>query len=216
MGAFGEDCLSPRFARASSAAAQFKASTEVYPEGAAQRGRLSLVTFLGGARKVTCCRATPGDINQSVHISKISKPVAMYRALHCRYLLLTFLDGCHMRRQNAVFLPVKTLLGIERSLTPIVLRQPLFQNRNGAFTLRIYFFFRIATPTSCIPATSLDTEFVNANLNRRNLGMILMNGTDTTGGSRSYMPRALPGSAAGRPCPACPYGDPAPKAASPA
>ena len=30
------------------------------PEGAANRGRLLLVTFLGKTRKVTCCRATPG------------------------------------------------------------------------------------------------------------------------------------------------------------
>ena len=31
------------------------------PEGAAHRGRLLWVTFLGKTRKVTCCRATPGD-----------------------------------------------------------------------------------------------------------------------------------------------------------
>ena len=46
--------------RASLRAAQFKPPTEIYPEGAAQRGRLSLVTFFGGAKKVTCRRATPG------------------------------------------------------------------------------------------------------------------------------------------------------------
>jgi hypothetical protein len=50
LGAFGEDCLSPRFAQASSAAAQFKFSTEAYPEGAAQRERF-FGYFLGKTRK---------------------------------------------------------------------------------------------------------------------------------------------------------------------
>ena len=33
------------------------------PEGAANRGRLLWVTFLGKTRKVTCCRATPGGFD---------------------------------------------------------------------------------------------------------------------------------------------------------
>jgi hypothetical protein len=32
------------------------------PAGAANRGRFLLVTFLGKTRKVTCCRATPGEV----------------------------------------------------------------------------------------------------------------------------------------------------------
>ena len=35
------------------------------PEGAANRGRLLLVTFLGKTRKVTCRRATPGNLSST-------------------------------------------------------------------------------------------------------------------------------------------------------
>ena len=60
FGGFRRVCLSPGAARASYAAAR-----SLHPgEGtrrAAKRGGLLLVTFLGQARKVTRCRATPGQ-----------------------------------------------------------------------------------------------------------------------------------------------------------
>ena len=67
-GGLGEHCSSPAVGRGVCAPPgrvaqpRLLAADRGNPAGAVNRGRFLLVTFLGKTRKVTCCRATPGEV----------------------------------------------------------------------------------------------------------------------------------------------------------
>ena len=70
-GAVGEHCLSPRL-RGRVAQPPRIASSGGKPEGPANQGRISLVTFFGRSKKVTSSRAAPGQYesqNETIAIS---------------------------------------------------------------------------------------------------------------------------------------------------
>ncbi|MBF8176083.1 hypothetical protein [Herminiimonas contaminans] len=50
------------------------------PQGQRRRGRLSLLTFFGEAKKVSGCRATPG--NPTLHEERTSSPTKIRNQTH--------------------------------------------------------------------------------------------------------------------------------------